>query len=482
MTNGGASSGGPPPVPGAPRPRSATTSGHYAVAAQAQVRSSPYDQAGVLVVVHLHSLLKSRGMYAQGHPQHLQQARRFAAAIAPAFQTLGVASLALVFVDGRIFVNGRPVRPNERVVDKTTWVYERFAALGVAELRIDAGVGDEDVNAFVDALGAAESSGQALAKDVQSGAIVAHVARRAAEFDDLIANLAFTARFELLQFYAEALSTVRLWAHDIAAGALADRVAATRLAARLIDAYASDPSGLLGFVNLRPVAGSFANRRLDATIVAIAIARELGFNNEQTLELASANLIRRLPSNWVAWWVRAAGDPAHAAADALGAPDPLEAIVTFEAAAPVGLAIPSGFYGQSVQPHASTLILNVASGFVDLLQPGDASNPFSPEAALQMVVAQSGTFFEPTIVAALAQSLGAWPPGATVRLNSGDVAVVVARPRPGTASNRPFIRPIEHSQQVATYDLARPELAPYLIVGAAQRGDCPVNPMFVFVQ
>lgn len=483
MSNDSGSHSRPPTRESSGRYAAASTSGYFAaVAGSSQLPAAPHDQAAVLVMAHLNSLLRSWGMYDANHPQHLAQANRFGTAISPAFDNLGVQTLQFVFVGQHIYVGGRPVRPNERVVEKTTAVLDLMLTVGVTELRLSAGTQAQDIKQLVEGLLAARESGHPLPRDIVTPTVQALVPRQSDEHAELLAHLRFSNRFELLQLYGEALSTVRRWAHDIQGGGVTDSIAANRLAIRLIDAYAADPSGLVGLVNLRPIAGSFANRRLDATIIAIAIARELGFNDAHTVELAATNLVRRLPDDWKAWWARQPQPPYTAASNALRAETSAEAIASFEAGAPVGLAIPPEYYGRNVQPHAITQLLSVASGYVDLLQPGEASNPFAPEAAVQMMIAQSGSFFEPTVVAALVQALGVWPPGSAVRLNSGDVAVVVHRPRPGARSNRPFIRPVEFNNQVATYDLSRPELDAYRIVGSAQRGDSPVNPMYVFIQ
>ncbi len=130
---------------------------------------------------------------------------------------------------------------------------------------------------------------------------------------------------------------------------------------------------------------------------------------------------------------------------------------------------------------SASAIVSAASAFVDLLQPGEGSSPFSPEVALQMMISQAGEFFEAVVVSALVQALGIYPPGSLVRLNSGDLTVVLAPPTRGGDLRRPYVRPIKFGA-TEIYDLSRPELDTYKIVSGGQRSDCEVNPIFVFLQ
>jgi hypothetical protein len=238
---------------------------------------------------------------------------------------------------------------------------------------------------------------------------------------------------------------------------------------------------MVGLTSLRPLPGNPVNRRLDSAIICLVIGKQLGLGDEQLLELGTTALIRPVAFPKETWWERDSLGGKHAAEVAYRAEALLEIITGFEGSAPPGRVIPAEFYGREVQPHIATLIIAAASAYVDLLQPGESSNPFSPETALQLMLAQAGKFWEPTVVRSMADALGLYPPGTAVRLNSGDLAVVVRRPLPGSPLGRPSIRPIELNS-TATHDLARAEMSAYKIVGSAQRSACKVNPLFVFLQ
>lgn len=439
--------------------------------------AAPEETAAAVAVGHLYTLLLACSSLSPTDPQVRGLAGRFAAVVRPLLDGIEGDAMHLVLSGGAVHCNGRLVRPDSALADRVRWLDE-FAAqrrLGVVSIARD--VQDADVASVIVSL----FQNPRLPGPLQTSTFQVRPPAIDDEHDELLGHLAYASRFPLLSFYAEAIGVIAEL-EDVARPTPTQARERSRVAARIIDACGRDPSGMLGLVTLRPLPATAANRRLDAAIILAGMAFALQFDRRHTLELVDAALSRRFPGGENTWWTRDPGDPGRAAVRAMEQTTTLERLVTFEAAAPVGLSIPQSYYGREVQPHVCTLLMHVAHGYVDLLQPGESSNPFSPETALQLMFSQTGGFFDPHAVSALASALGLWPPGTIVRLNSGDVAVVVHRPRPGASPHRPFLRPVELSGGSAIYDLSRPELAAYEIVSSAQRSDCAVNPTFVFLQ
>ncbi len=431
------------------------------------------------VVARLYDLFHAGTAFDAGHAQVNAQAERCVQALTPLFAPAAAEEFCVTVVGDQIYVNGTLVQADDTMQAPLAWLIEFAQRRSVGQIHILRDPKALDIASVTNRLLSTQPEvGLPFAIETTTFSVAPLL--RDEEHEELVGHLTYASRFSLLRLYAEALAAMNTATSKRAATQGPNM--ATRLAARLIDAYQRDPSGLLGLVCLRPLPGSVANRRLDTAIVLIGMAQMLNFNRSQTLELISTALAREFAGQEVAWWVREPNSPYEAAKSAFRAAEPLRILTTFEAAAPVGLQVPNDFYGREVQPHVATLLMHVAAGYVDLQQPGDSSNPFSPETALQLIFAQTGKFFERAAVGALAGALGLWPPGCVVRLNSGDVAVVVHRPRPGAPAHRPFVRPVELSGGSAIYDLSRPELGAYEICSSAQRADCAVNPMFVFLQ
>ncbi len=436
--------------------------------------------AGFTLVAGLRAIFKGIGMYSAEHPQVHETSQRLVTNLKETFDSLDTSDVQIVTIGNHFYVNGDPVRPSQNATQEMAWFSELTQRTGLVEIRIGDSVNAREVANFAGHLRDLDRNGGRI-KDRQFGSIRLYASGSDAELDELLGHLRYLARFPLLVFYAEAVAQVGHWVDQLRHGAQPDSLSARRIIARSIDALHSDASGLIGLTNLRPLGGSTVNRRIDTAIICLAIAKQMGISDLGMLELGATALVRPIAFPNQTWWARKSLTGKEAAELAYRADSLLEIITGFEGACPPGRVVPEDYYGRAAQPHAATLILSAASAYVDLLQPGESSNPFSPETALQLMIAQAGEFWDPTVITAMAHALGLYPPGTVVKLNSGDLAVIAHRPMPGNPIGRPSVRPIELSG-ASTYDLSRPELAAYSIAGSAQRTDCEVNPLFVFLQ
>lgn len=435
--------------------------------------------AGFTIVAGLRAIFKGIGMYSAGHPQVLEHCNRLVVNLEPLFLDLECSDLGFVSIGRHFYVNGKPVRLSEAAAKEMAWFGELADRVGLVELRIQRGVRAADVAGLVTHLRQVDRAGQQIAQQ-RFDHIELFCVREDNAFEQLLAHLQHLPRFPLLVFYAEALGLVGQWVDQLAFGAQPESLAARRIIARAVDAMNRDPSGLIGLVTLGPMAGSPVNRRLDSALVAIAVGKQLGLADQHLLEIGATTLIRPVGFPREPWWERPPLDGKSAAEVAYRAETALEIIAGFEGAAPPGRVVPADYYGAEVQPHVATLIIAAASAYVDLLQPGESSNAFSPELALQLMLAQAGEFWEPTVVCAMAYGLGLYPPGTLVRLNSGDLAVVVRKPDPGSPLNRPIIRTVS-STAPKTFDLANSSMSAYKIAGSAQRSESELNPLYLFL-
>lgn len=448
---------------------------------QVAAQLSPEELAGQQLVGLLQALLKTALMYAPGHPSVDAQAQRLVHLLERSFEELGVDQLPLLVTHDYVYLGREAIRPDDKLVERVDWVREHFSKLAISELRLRVGITLEHVTAFVSDFVRAQNDATPMPERNDGGPLEVLPSQTPAELEELLTQLRGARRGPLLQVYAEGLARTREWAERSNRGHHAAKTVAKRIVGQLVDAVAVDPSGMLGMLSLQPRPGSFTNRRFDAAIVATAMARALGLGDHLALEMGILTIVRPTPPQWPAWWVRKPLSPEEAAELAAPVSAALERIVTYESCAPGGTALPAAWYGERRAKHLATQIVELAEGYVDLLQPGDASSPFSPEMALQMLQAKAGTVFAPVLVEVLTGLLGYFPPGTLVTLNSGDVAVVVNAPALGADLRRPAVRPVRTDAR-ETYHLAKPELSTYHITGTVSRSSAPCNPMYVFLQ
>jgi hypothetical protein len=445
------------------------------------VTSDPQELGGAIVVYHLYTLLRAATMYEAGHPQVTQQAARFIAAVRPQFDALGSDSILLVLSGSHIFVNRVAVRADAADYTRTHWLSQQLGRLHIVEIELKRRLTDVELADFCRRF-ASGLSGAAPFTDVRDlENLMVITAAMDPSFEQELQGLLRMTRYPLLQLYAEGLSRAREWAAAAAHASVTDTIGPKRVAGQIVDGFHVDAGGMLGLVQLRPFAADAGNRRFDSAIVAAGIALHAGLSDGDALEVAVCALTRPLPEQWLPWWQRHPRPPRVAAAIATRATTELQAITAYESMAPGGVALSPEYYGAEQYRHAAALILGLAEAYVELLDPGAASSPFSPEMAIQLLIAQSGTWFDADLVRTFVSLVGFWPPGTTVQLNSGDLAVVVEAPPVGSNLGRPTVRLIDIlSTQV--YPLWKPELSAYGIVRAVAPSSSPLNPRYVFLR
>jgi hypothetical protein len=446
----------------------------------AQLRQTPIERAGRMMVEHLHSLLRNAAMYGAGHPSVIAGAQRFAVDIKLALDELDQEALALLATDDYLYLGRDPIRADDSLADRATWVRETMHTLKVRELRLSTDVNAELLAHFADTVVTLLAEHRTLPPK-NTGALQVHRGQRNEPLEALLEQTRHARRLPLLQLYGEGYAHTREWASMAKRGHHAAEVVAKRIAGQLIDGLSFDRGGMLGLLALMPRPGSFTNRRFDSALSAIAIAHALGLGDENTLELGVAALVRPTPETWPVWWQRNALLPHEASKLAVQSKSAIERILAYESCAPAGLRMDNTWYDEPRQKHISTRIVAIAEGYVDLCQPGDSATPFAPELALEMLRSQAGEFFDREIVEVFASMMGAYPPGSAVMLNSGDPAVVIAPPPAGSPRHRPAVRLLQPGNREVFY-LHRDDLAAYSIERGAEPSECPLNPMFSFLQ
>lgn len=441
---------------------------------------SPEEMSGALVVYQLYTLLRAATMYEPGHPQVTQQARRYAEALRPQFDALGSDQITVVFSGAHIYVNRTAVRADAAEQVRAQWLMQQLGRLRVLEIVFRRNVDEADLSTLCRRFSEACHTQGSIADITDLGGVSLLVAKEDPGFESLLGTLVRLARYPLLQLYAEGLSRTVGWVQALDHGHAPDAIGARRLAGQLVDAYHVDPGGTAGMVVAQPSQGAAA-RRFHTAIIGVGLALHVGLSDTSALEVGMSALLRPVVEPWANWWERQPVGPQYAAHVAMRSQLPLIAITSYESMAPLGVVAAAECYGEPRFKHLASLILDVSEAYVQLLSPAAPASPFTPEMALQMLIAQAGRAFDADLVSALVSLLGLWPPGSLVQLNSGDLAVVVEPPPVGSDLGRPTVRVVDVlSTQV--YPLWKPELQAYSIVRSVARSESPVNPGYVFLR
>ncbi len=88
-----------------------------------------------------------------------------------------------------------------------------------------------------------------------------------------------------------------------------------------------------------------------------------------------------------------------------------------------GEGYPGGLRGEQISLPAR--ILSIADAYYELISEGPNKRAFMPHEAVEFIMAYSGELFDPRLVQLFARQVPLYPAGTTVRLNTGEVAVVI---------------------------------------------------------
>jgi HD-GYP domain-containing protein (c-di-GMP phosphodiesterase class II) len=93
-------------------------------------------------------------------------------------------------------------------------------------------------------------------------------------------------------------------------------------------------------------------------------------------------------------------------------------------------------------PSAIARVIAVPCAFDLLVAPGPGARGVSPDRALRLILDRAGARFDPAVARLFAAILGLYPIGTTVRLSSGELAIVMEVPSDFAAYDRPVIKVI----------------------------------------
>jgi hypothetical protein len=437
---------------------------------------SQADTAAQAVMMQLYSLLHPI-FTLTFQPQLLPNlAERFCQMLRTQFQVAGVAEFDLHVAGQRLSLNRRPVRlegaEHARALTVGQWLLE----LGIVRLKVRNALDAESVQQFVLWLERLHRGQAGAAEAVEIGAFSVGMAPHDPEFEALLTDLQQCSRLPLLLLYADSLSQLVELENGTQGREFEDPIIPLkRVAAQVIDALRADAAGILGLTALRPVPGHPEVLRLDTMVLTVALAMALGIADDEVLEVGTAVLaapIFRTGSGWT----EAPVSPGNASRAAVSN-HPLCRVLTFETLQGQGRVVPALAYGDPTEKHPIALIVDVARSYVDLVHGRPGLPAHLPSAAIQRMIAHSGSRFDDDVIGALVSILGLYPPGSVVRLNSGDLAVVIDSPPVGDDIRRPSVRLLSGIQR-QVFPLHDPALEAYRVVDADVPSELGPNPFF----
>jgi hypothetical protein len=221
---------------------------------------------------------------------------------------------------------------------------------------------------------------------------------------------------------------------------------------RLVDLVHEDDTALLGLVTIKSVEAPDGRRvrthAVNVAILSLVLSRQAGLGRTAMAEVGLAALLHDVGLDATE---DAALHGLHGA-ECLLQLGPVESV-----ARPALVALEHHVEGGAAECDASTRIVQIADIYDSLTARGGPAA--TPDRVLSFLLRQRGTSCDATLAKALAHALGVYPPGTLVRLDGGEIGVVLRANRDKDLLDRPLVRILCDSSgkpvsTVRTVDLA----------------------------
>jgi hypothetical protein len=285
-------------------------------------------------------------------------------------------------------------------------------------------------------------------------------------------------------------SAVRLQAR-IGADALEGRpwlAEARRLVQRMVDLVDDDATTLVGLTSVKALAPNGGHARVrthgvNVAILSIVLGREAALRRTELAELGLAAFLHDVGLD-------ATGDPhLHAlhGAECLLQLGPVDLVLR-----PALVALEHHVHqddledAAAIERDAVTRIVQIADAYDTLTACCGATG--RPDRVLRFLLEKGPARFDPALVKLLARALGVYPPSTIVRLDNGEVGIVVRPHRDPAHLDRPLVRVLRDASGaepsgVVTLDLAHRDALGYVrrIVESIDPEAAGIAPAAVFL-
>jgi hypothetical protein len=230
---------------------------------------------------------------------------------------------------------------------------------------------------------------------------------------------------------------------------------ARRIVQRIVDLVYEDETALVGLTTIKALAPAndepaVRTHAINVAILSILLGKQAKLGKAALAEIGLAALLHDVGLD-------ATGDVVmhglHGAECVLQL-GPFESVVRAALVALEHHVTPEPSAARQAEHDAATAIVQIADAYDTLTARGGR-----PDVVLQFILRRAGQKFDAALVKLFVQALGIYPPGTTVRLESGELGVVLRPSRDAQALDRPLVRILrdrsgQPSTKFATTDLA----------------------------
>jgi len=353
----------------------------------------------------------------------------------------------LLWVSGAMFVNGGLVNQGPGVAHTIETIKKLFERLKVHEVSFDATATEADLFAFLEVFQRHWQSPtpEAVAHEV---GVIRFRALGKKEVDALAAGT-IDHRQNLLRSYAR-LAMLTKVVVDHAKERQPFKVSTLRRAIQqLADASSGTEALLSGLTRFPNLQGDLHFHLVTTAALTLLMGRKLELGKVALVDLVQAALLHdlarfdftELGADVAARSLLSAELPARSMLNVAALGHNREGLVAAANAFEVSLSVDAP--NPLLRPGATARLVAVPAYFSRLTSPQPPRKAFAPDQALMMIRRRAGTVFDEDVVKLFISTVGLYPVGSTVRLSSGELAVVLQGPSNPADGARPVVKIVQ---------------------------------------
>jgi HD-GYP domain-containing protein (c-di-GMP phosphodiesterase class II) len=399
---------------------------------------------GTLLVHALHILMKT----AQIHEPTNVAVEQPVARVMEALNGMGLEEVCLQVRGDHVYLGETRLKIDIESFHSVLWLIEEMQRREVGSILFKDSVGPEEIKRFaylfVQLDPNAPDPYEALAEQMRSARIAAIEIEKYREETVAVPEAPRDLKEAAKETYARAVSVVTEVVNDSKLGKAVGFRKAKRLVQSLVDFLFQEEHTLVGLTTLRCYDEYTHNHSVNVCILSLMLSSRLGYSRKQLSDMGVAFLFHDLgkvnvpldvlnkPSGFTEEeWNIMRTHPVQGVKTMIkmkGLGDPMISMMV-SASFEHHLGYDGTGYPKLVTPWPQSLIGRIAA-IADCYDAMTASRvyrrePMSPENTLQFMLKQSGTSFDPGLLKLFINSIGIYPIGTLVLLDTRELAVVV---------------------------------------------------------
>ncbi len=398
------------------------------------------DVVGPVLCTYMRRLLRQGQMLGAEHNQIAVTAREFVEELDAMFSEHDEKSFTLQMTPENFFLSGQLIKFDVRAFERLETLRKAFLESQVNQVEFSKGIGAGELCELVIA-----------AKMVEHGELPTlelfkqpHLKiSLATDLDEVSATRAKNDHRQVVEIYAGLLIKTLLYFARLKRGATPSTRHIKRLLQKMADQLDDHSDVFVGLLHMRLLPAQEFVHSANTAVLSMVMARAVGLSRHDVVRCGMTAISRDI--HRVQGLIEQEEEEVELGAEShfktnlssvmtlsqMGTNDLVSAlrlVTTYERGFPYNKPLPEFWYHEDMRPHLLSRIIEIASHFDIWTQGMEGREALTADLALHNLMAQMGTYYDPTLAKLFINVVGVYPVGSTVELSTGERALVIKSP------------------------------------------------------